>query len=610
MIVATKSKRSTTTKLIPAVAYIRMSTDQQEDSPERQRAEITAMAEKGGYEVLKWYEDHGLTGTKSKNRPQFQKLLNDAQMGGFSAILMHEQSRFGRETALQFASHLNVLNECGVSLVTRKGKVDPNDIGGFITTMVEQFGNRAENIAHRGTSGKRRKVLNGVWMGHSPFGYDRSILDANGKEITRVRHGEPFCRSSSHGCRLMPSTDPKVIKAIRNVFRDYLDGKSLKEIAIALNATGCRTKFGNKFKIGNIARMAKNPAYYGAHVVGRATRGVGRMGEFSRIFESETIVNEKAHEGIISKQTFDAVQCIAATRPGWHYKGSEQRYLLSGIVICGHCGSKIYGHHGTVLDRKNDRRIPKIGYQCQNGSKSVEPDQKNCIRIDGNTLEEAVLDVIRTHVLTEDNLKRCEAMHRASLENKSTLKADRLVRELQRKIDQASKNLALADDPSDFTAISKQLREWRKELKKMGDAKVTPRVRSPLQGLGIEDMKSCRDFLKKADRGKLSDAIHQVIESVVISRVEPRTIKTTARVSFHPESYSGPSIEIPAESLRARNGGRTRIPAIVASFGRPVGVSDVIKATGLAEATVVWYLGQLVRDKLLSKTPEGWVCSR
>jgi DNA invertase Pin-like site-specific DNA recombinase len=107
-----------------------MSTDQQEDSPVRQRAEIEAMTEEGGYQILKWYEDHGLTGTKSKNRPQFQQLLKDAgQVGDFEAILMHEQSRFGRETMLPFAGHLNNLHEAGVTLVTRKGKISPDDIG-------------------------------------------------------------------------------------------------------------------------------------------------------------------------------------------------------------------------------------------------------------------------------------------------------------------------------------------------------------------------------------------------------------------------------------------------------------------------------------------------
>ena len=332
MTVATKSKRSTTTKLIPAVAYIRMSSDQQEDSPERQRQEIEVIAKKGGYRILKWYEDHGLTGTKSKNRPQFQQLLRDATDGGFSAIIMHEQSRFGRETALQFAGHLNHLTERGVSLVTRKGKVDPNDIGGFITTMVEQFGNRAEseNISHRVTSGKRQKLLSGVWIGPSPFGYDRSILDASGKEITRVKHCDSFVRSGSLGCRLVPSEDPKVISGIQNVFRNFIDGMSLRQIAIALNATGCRTRFGNKFKICTVARIVRHPVYYGAMAVSRVERGSKRAGEFSRIFESETIVNENAHEGIITKKIFDAAQCIVAARVGSQHRGNEQEISIVG----------------------------------------------------------------------------------------------------------------------------------------------------------------------------------------------------------------------------------------------------------------------------------------
>lgn len=54
---------------IPSVGYIRMSTDRQEHSPERQRAEIIEMAERDGYQIVKWYEDFGLTGTESAKRP-------------------------------------------------------------------------------------------------------------------------------------------------------------------------------------------------------------------------------------------------------------------------------------------------------------------------------------------------------------------------------------------------------------------------------------------------------------------------------------------------------------------------------------------------------------
>ena len=43
---------------IAAVGYIRMSTDRQEHSPERQRKEIQQLADREGYRIIKWYEDH------------------------------------------------------------------------------------------------------------------------------------------------------------------------------------------------------------------------------------------------------------------------------------------------------------------------------------------------------------------------------------------------------------------------------------------------------------------------------------------------------------------------------------------------------------------------
>ncbi len=61
----------------PAVGYIRMSSDQQQDSPARQRQDIQALAERFGYQIFKWYEGHGLTGTESSKRKDFRKRLTD-----------------------------------------------------------------------------------------------------------------------------------------------------------------------------------------------------------------------------------------------------------------------------------------------------------------------------------------------------------------------------------------------------------------------------------------------------------------------------------------------------------------------------------------------------
>jgi DNA invertase Pin-like site-specific DNA recombinase len=149
----------------PAVGYIRMSTDKQEDSPARQRGEIERMAAKGGYVILCWYEDHGLTGTESLNRPEFQRLLKDAAAGKFRAVLMYEQSRFSREDALDAMMHWRLFRDAGVKLVTcQRGEIRFDDLAGLITAIVGQHEARGESIrlAQRSLSGRSMRARQGV----------------------------------------------------------------------------------------------------------------------------------------------------------------------------------------------------------------------------------------------------------------------------------------------------------------------------------------------------------------------------------------------------------------------------------------------------------------
>ena len=55
----------------PALAYVRMSDDRQADSPDQQRAEITKLAERGGYQILRWYIAEGISGDDTGRRVAF-----------------------------------------------------------------------------------------------------------------------------------------------------------------------------------------------------------------------------------------------------------------------------------------------------------------------------------------------------------------------------------------------------------------------------------------------------------------------------------------------------------------------------------------------------------
>lgn len=93
-----------------------MSTDEQENSPERQRCDLNAFARTQGYEVVEWYEDHGVTGTSVEKRPGFQRLESDAASGRFDVLLACELSRLSREEPLQAMARFQQFLNAGIRI--------------------------------------------------------------------------------------------------------------------------------------------------------------------------------------------------------------------------------------------------------------------------------------------------------------------------------------------------------------------------------------------------------------------------------------------------------------------------------------------------------------
>ena len=116
-----KRKRAATPKvtLIPACGYIRMSSAQQEDSPEQQREQIEEYAAEHGYRIVRWYEDLGISGDDSKKRTGFRQMICDAENDcDFEVIITWKTDRFGRFDSLEAGKWITPLRESGVKLVT------------------------------------------------------------------------------------------------------------------------------------------------------------------------------------------------------------------------------------------------------------------------------------------------------------------------------------------------------------------------------------------------------------------------------------------------------------------------------------------------------------
>lgn len=198
----------TTTK--PAVGYIHMSTDGQEDSPARQRRDIEEMSKRHGYHIIAWYEDHGLTGTASASRPEFKRLLENAKVGKFQAVLLSEQSRMSRKDNFKVMIHWRLLRDAGIKIVTcQRGELDFNNLGGVIIAIVDQYGAREESVklAQRVASGQRLKARQSQRIGGIVFGYDRELVEDTGKVVKRVHFNERFRKPIKCKTRLVPTED-------------------------------------------------------------------------------------------------------------------------------------------------------------------------------------------------------------------------------------------------------------------------------------------------------------------------------------------------------------------------------------------------------------------
>jgi site-specific DNA recombinase len=340
-----------TTMKMRAVAYVRMSTQQQENSPERQREQIRAYAEQQGYHVVRWYEDLGMRGSDI-NRPQFQAMLQDAQAGQFEVILADELSRLTRLGTLDFYTQFAApLEQAGVIVDTvSEGKAawDGDDLGSAIMELVHQHKPFSESL------GLGERVAKGLYnlasqaqlfVGPRPFGMDY----ARDGEKSRVGY--------------IPGP-PEEVAVVRRMFARYAEGASLADIANELTRQGVLTSRGCKWTRNNVHAVLTNPVYAGDYVFGRVARGkyyrlansnpkghVRRKKKtkktkhnIERNSRQDWVVVPNTHHGIVERELFDRVQgLLKENRKHTSPSRARGEHPLSGLLFCPACGHVMYG---------------------------------------------------------------------------------------------------------------------------------------------------------------------------------------------------------------------------------------------------------------------------
>ena len=334
-------------------AYCRVSTEQEEQEGSYQ-AQVDYYTKKIDDNPM-WtnagiYADDGKSGTNTKKRDDFRAMIKDALDGKIDIILTKSISRFARNT-VDALTIIRQLKEKNVAVIFEKENINTLDATGelLITILSSLAQEESRNISENIKWGFERKFEKGVVIvNHKRFmGY------------TKNQNGELII-------------DAEEARTVRLIFRMYLEGASLKEIADKLQAKNIKTATGkDEWHTSVIDRMLRNEKYMGDALLQKT---------YTTDFINKTRVKNKGivpqyyvegnHEAIIPKPIFFLVQeemfrraglnKAAVTRKKNQKSKYSSQYALTGILLCGDCGQE----YRRVTWARNGNK--KIVWRCSN----------------------------------------------------------------------------------------------------------------------------------------------------------------------------------------------------------------------------------------------------
>lgn len=344
-------------KILRVAAYCRVSTDAEEqlNSYEAQIAYYTeTIAKNPSWTFAGIYADEGISGTATKKRKDFLRLMRDCEKGKIDMILTKSISRFARNT-VDSLSWVRKLRGMGIGVYFEEQAIDSlkaeNEMLIGLFSVIAQ--SESENIGANVRWGIRQSMKSGTYCTNfSCFGYQR------GKDG-------------------VPEIVPEQADAVRAMFKLYLDGSSISQIINYLVENNVQTyTVKGKWNKHTVEDILRNEKYVGdlllqktyiADTISKKTKK--NNGELAKYLVSNN------HPAIVDRDTFNRVQAEYACRNSKVKRSmsaiQEQgrycsRYSLSEVCTCGCCGS-YYRRTGKTVNGKVQhvwRCIGRIEHRC------------------------------------------------------------------------------------------------------------------------------------------------------------------------------------------------------------------------------------------------------
>jgi site-specific DNA recombinase len=291
-----------------AALYARVSSEEQVEgySIDAQRRAFQTLVQGRGWTAYREYIEEGKSARTEdiSKRPVFKEMIADGLAGRFDVLIVHKLDRFSRNLRITL-EYFDKLQKYGISFFSISEQIDFTTPSGKVhLALLGAFAQYySDNLSQETKKGWAERRAQGLYCGLLPFGATK------GEDDVPIPH---------------PDTYPGLVMA----FELAAQGKSDREVAVALNSAGYRTagNQGNRpFSKDTAGGVLTNRFYLGYLPNGNGCWLKGK------------------HQPFISEELFNIVQEQRARKR--HSKSGSVRskartYSLSGIVWCGICKSK------------------------------------------------------------------------------------------------------------------------------------------------------------------------------------------------------------------------------------------------------------------------------
>lgn len=327
--------------------YCRLSrddgTESESNSIGNQKKLLSQKAKEMGLTDTKYYVDDGYTGTNF-NRPGFQQLIDDIEIGLVSAVMVKDLSRLGRDYVSVGNYTDSYFPEHNVRFIAVNDAIDSDEgeseIAPFKNILNEMY---ARDISKKIRSSHRLRGSMGEPLSQPPYGYMKSPENKKKWII-----------------------DPESATVVKSIFKMCLDGKGNETIARELQENEVLIPMAY-WRSKGLTRGGKktqtNPYKWCKTTIQKILSQQEYCGDiinfktYSKSFKNKRrIENSKenwavfkdVNEPIIDRETFETVQkFISKTKRRAPKKENGERSIFNGLIYCGDCHSKMRYHTST-----------------------------------------------------------------------------------------------------------------------------------------------------------------------------------------------------------------------------------------------------------------------